>query len=196
MIVVEGTSIRQPCSWVDLRGEGHTVVSSKRPSPNTDYLCCRDINWRKPNYKHIPFMCYKWMRPNKGRVPSMENVWKADHKRWDAYFKSFHPKKHPDPSSGTCAAFCAIERWNPKEIGLIGLDWVVDGNSTWFHDARVELECLKSLVKIIDLRELYEDQSDDLYYDDNCCWTLTDKSNNPTVSNNNDNPNLRGLRPA
>lgn len=84
----------------------------------------------------------------------MENVWKADHKRWDRYFKSFGPNKHPDPSSGTCAALCAIERWGPEEIGIIGMDWVLDNNKAWFHDARAELEMLKSLVKIVDIREL------------------------------------------
>jgi hypothetical protein len=138
-------------------------------------------------------MCYKWSRPNKGRTPSLKNVWQADWKRWDKYFQTFKPKKHPDPSSGTCAAFCAIERWNPKEIGIIGMDWVLDGNKEWFHDARAERECLESLVKIIDLREMYEDRSKDLVYDDNCFWTLTDTSNKTSVSDNNDT-NLRGLR--
>ena len=170
MIVVEGTSLRQPCSWVDLRGLGHTVVSSKRPSPNTDYLCCRDINWRKPPYGHIPFMCYKWMRPNKSRTPSMENVWQADFKKWDKYFKTFGPLKHADPSSGTCAIFCAIERWQPKEIGIIGMDWVLDNNKAWFHDARAELEAIKSLVTVVDLRTEFENQSDSLTY---CEKTLT-----------------------
>ena len=153
MIIIEGTSLQNPCDWYDLRGLGHTVVSSKRPSPNTDFLSCRDINWRKPTYSDIPFMCYKWMRPTKSRTPSMNHVWQADHKKWDALFKTFKPTKHDDPSSGTCAAFCAIERWEPEELGIIGMDWVMDGNKRWFHDARAELECLKSLVTIIDLRE-------------------------------------------
>ena len=151
MLIIEGTSIRQPCSIVDL--SGHTVVSTKRPSPNTDYLCCRDINWRKPPYSDIPFMCYKWMIPTKSRTPNMEHVWKADHKKWDAYFKTFKPRKHKDPSSGTCAALCAIERWNPEVLGLIGMDWVLDDNRAWFHDARAELEMLKTLVNIVDLRQ-------------------------------------------
>lgn len=137
---------------VDLTG--HTVISTKRPSFNTDYLCTRDINWRKPSYSHIPFMCYKWMIPTKSRMPNLENVWKADHKKWDKYFKSFKPKKHPDPSSGTCAALCAIERWEPEIIGIIGMDWVLDNNKEWFHDARAELEMLKTLVNIVDIREM------------------------------------------
>lgn len=83
----------------------------------------------------------------------MQNVWKADHKKWDKYFKTFKPRKHKDPSSGTCAALCAIERWNPSEIGLIGMDWVLDDNMAWFHDARAELEMLKTLVTIVDLRQ-------------------------------------------
>jgi len=161
MHIVEGTSIRQPCEMVDLSGHtvistkrGHTVISTKRPSFNTDYLSCRDINWRKPTYSHIPFMCYKWMIPTKSRVPSMENVWRADFKRWDRLFKTFKPTRHADPSSGTCAALCVIERWQPKKIGLIGMDWVLDNNKTWLHDARAEMDMLNSLVEVVDIREL------------------------------------------
>lgn len=168
MLIIEGTSIRQPCEMVDL--SGYTVVSTKRPSFNTDYLCCRDINWRKPPYSDIPFMCYKWMTPTKSRTPNLKNVWKADHKKWDKYFKTFYPRKHPDPSSGTCAALCAIERWDLKEIGLIGMDWVLDNNKTWFHDARAELEMLKSLVKIIDIRELDLPKTKARYDDKTLAW--------------------------
>ena len=168
MIVIEGTSIRQPCKMVDL--SGHKVVSTKRPSFNTDYLCCRDINWRKPSYSDIPFMCYKWMRPTKSRTPSLENVWQADHKRWDRYFKSFGPLKHADPSSGTCAALCAIERWEPSEIGIIGMDWVLDNNKEWFHDARAELEMLKTLVRVVDVRELGLPMVDAEYNEKSLFW--------------------------
>jgi hypothetical protein len=126
-------------------------------------------------------MCYKWMRANKSRTPSFENVWKADHKKWDAYFKTFKPKKHPDPSSGTCAAFCAIERWQPEEIGLIGMDWVLDGNKEWFHDARAELECLQSLVKIVDLRE--RGQNEQLSYNEKTLsWELISETRNVAIS--------------
>lgn len=117
-------------------------------------------------------MCYKWMTPNKGRTPSTENVWKADHKYWDEYFKKFKPKKHPDPSSGTCAAFCAIERWGLEEIGLIGMDWVLDNNKEWFHDARAELECLKSLATVHDLREWDLPKTGVYYNTDSLSWEL------------------------
>ena len=175
MIIIEGTSVHHPTDWYDLRGEHHTVVSTKRPSPNTDFLCCRDINWRKPNYKHIPFMCYKWMAPNKGRQPPMNDLWgPADLKKWDAYFRTFKPK-HADPSSGTCAALCAIEKWNPREIGLIGMDWLLDNNKTWFHDARAEMEMLKSLVKVVDLRNWNLPKMDVVYSGETCAFELLDK---------------------
>jgi hypothetical protein len=52
------------------------------------------------------------------------------------------------------------------------MDWVLDNNKQWFHDARAELECLKSLVKIVDLREVYPNRSNDLHYNENCHWVL------------------------
>jgi hypothetical protein len=183
MIIIEGTSLQNPCDWYDLRGLGHTVVSSKRPSPNTDFLSCRDINWRKPTYSDIPFMCYKWMRPTKSRTPSMNNVWQADHKKWDALFKTFKPTKHDDPSSGTCAAFCAIERWEPEELGIIGMDWVMDRNKRWFHDARAELECLKSLVTIIDLREWSLPKMPVTYNTTSLMWELAEVRDKDGVHN-------------
>lgn len=78
-------------------------------------------------------------------------MWVADHEYWDRYFRSFNPK-HKDPSSGTCAIFCCVERFNLSEIGVIGLDWVLDGNDAWLHDAKAERAAIESLVKIIDLR--------------------------------------------
>jgi hypothetical protein len=56
------------------------------------------------------------------------------------------------PSLGLCAVMGVVERWKPSEIGLIGYDWVLDGNPEWGHDAEAERRCIESLVKIVDLR--------------------------------------------
>ena len=155
MIVVEGASKRYPCSTFKKK-KGQTIVTVKYPTENTDYLCSRHIS-RRFGYDHIPYMCYKWDIPpkeknGKYRKISRDNMWLADWKRWDDHFKSFGPLKHPDPSSGTCAIFCVVERWNPEEIGVIGMDYVLDGHTDWFHDAKAELRAINSVVKIIDLR--------------------------------------------
>lgn len=138
MFVVEGNSQRNPCSTMDL--SGHIVVTTKIPTENTVYQCVRDLTqWHRQH----PVLCYKW---NRG-----EHVWIADYHRWDQYFRGFGPY-HPDPSSGTCAIFCVIERWQPETIGVIGLDWVLDGHPDWTHDAKAERECILSLVNLVDLR--------------------------------------------
>jgi hypothetical protein len=72
-----------------------------------------------------------------------------DSRRWDTYYKQFSKKK---PSSGLCAVFGVIERWEPKTIGLIGFDWILDGITGWQHDADAEKQAILSLVTIEDLR--------------------------------------------
>ena len=79
------------------------------------------------------------------------SLWQADWERWDEYFRTFDPK-HPDPSSGTCAVYCVVERWAPQEIGLAGFDYVLDNNTDWLHDASAELKSIEALVNIVDLR--------------------------------------------
>lgn len=80
----------------------------------------------------------------------------ADSKRWNAYYKRFtRPHRLPQrskPSSGLCAVFCVVERWQPHTVGLIGFDWILDGNPKWEHDAIAEKRCIESLVNIVDLR--------------------------------------------
>ena len=151
MIVVEGNSVKYPCSRLDL--SSHLVVTTKIPSTNTDYLCARHIHSR---YEHndIPFMCYKWDQPNAKRPGiKTDDIWKADHEYWDKYYGTFNPR-FPDPSNGTCAIFCVVQRWGHEEIGVIGLDWVTDGNPEWAcHDSEAELKAITNLVKIIDLRK-------------------------------------------
>jgi hypothetical protein len=108
----------------------------------------------------------------------MENIWKANHKKWDKLFKSYKPKKHPDPSSGTCAALCAIERFELQpedELGIIGLDWVMDNNKEWFHDARAEKEMLSDLVTLVDLRDI--EPSEVEYDEKTLSWVARRQSN-------------------
>jgi len=79
------------------------------------------------------------------------NIWQANWLKWDDYFRTFDPK-HPDPSSGTCAIYCVVERWKPKDIGLAGFNYVLDNETDWIHDARAELASIEGIVNIIDLR--------------------------------------------
>jgi hypothetical protein len=88
----------------------------------------------------------------------IENLYRFDPAKWDKYYqKNFaHKQRLPQrqkASIGLCAVFGVVERWNPDEIGLIGFDWVLDGNPKWGHNAVAEKACIESLVKIVDLRE-------------------------------------------
>lgn len=79
-------------------------------------------------------------------------VYRVDSNRWNGYYKRFSKKK---PSSGLCAVFSVVERWNPDTVGLIGFDWVLDGQSGHGfenHDVKAEKRCLLSLVNVVDLR--------------------------------------------
>lgn len=79
-------------------------------------------------------------------------IWRANYHRWQSYWRSFGPK-FGKPSNGTLAVFCAVERWNTQSVGLIGMDWVLDENTEWFHDAKAELAAIRNLVEVIDLRD-------------------------------------------
>lgn len=155
LLVIESNSVQFPTPrWK--KQPGDTVITIKRPTRNTDYLFGRHISARR-NGPEYPFICYKWNPPLGDRggkfddVPR-DNIWQADWQAWDAYYRAFGPVKHEDPSSGTCAVYSVVERWAPEEIGLIGFDYVLDNNTQWMHDARAELESIKSIVDIIDLR--------------------------------------------
>jgi hypothetical protein len=84
-------------------------------------------------------------------------IYQCDNRKWDEYWKPFIRKKRPPahmkPSLGLCAVFGAVERWGIDEVGLIGYDWILDGNEDWYHDAIAEKRCIESLVNIIDLRQ-------------------------------------------
>ncbi len=126
----------------------HATVATKKLSVASDYIFCR-----------FPF-AYKGKSPmmvyyNRGgcscKICYQCRVerYQVDSGRWDKYYKQFSKKK---PSSGLCAVFGVVERWEPKTIGLIGFDWVLDGNPDWMHDADAEKQAILSLVTIKDLR--------------------------------------------
>lgn len=128
-----------------------TVATKKRTVPS-DYLFCRfPFAYSLRKGEDVPMMVYY----NRGgcecnncpqcKVPR----YIVDSARWDAYYKRFSKKK---PSSGLCAVFGAIQRWEPKTIGLIGFDWVLDTNPDWQHDSQAEKQAILSLVNIKDLR--------------------------------------------
>ena len=126
-------------------------VATKKRSVASDYVFCRFpfAHNLKGKGDDTPLMVYY----NRGECAcgACQNIEKfvVDSRRWDAYYKQFSKKK---PSSGLCAVFGAVQRWEPKTIGLIGFDWVLDGNPDWTHDASAERQAILSLVNIKDLR--------------------------------------------
>jgi len=129
----------------------HVDVATKKRTVKSDYVFCRfpfayNLKCKADN---TPLMIYY----NRGTVSGREykhiDKYLIDSKRWDNYYKQFSKRK---PSSGLCAVFGVIERWEPKTIGLIGFDWVLDGSPGWTHDANAEKQAILSLVKIKDLR--------------------------------------------
>jgi hypothetical protein len=102
----------------------------------TDYICSRAAHDERPG---IPF----WLHPDC-----------IDGRYWSAYWKRFSARK---PSVGTCAVFCAAELLEPKEIGLIGFDNVLNPKRrhpdyTWGHDSTAEHAAVHGLgIRIINL---------------------------------------------
>jgi hypothetical protein len=136
-----------------------TIVTKKRPVA-APYIAASSPNyfyrWRDTFYKDAPskamiFRC----SAIKYRDKEVAGMWFSAHEKgWQMkYYAQFKPK-FAKPSIGTMAVFMALERWAPERIGLIGMDWVLDGNDDWFHDARAEREAITALpVEIIDLRD-------------------------------------------
>lgn len=129
-----------------------TVATKKRPLPS-EYIFCRFPFQYKG--KGEPLMCY-YKRGEHPKARFAQEIWFAGSAKWDAYWSDFVRSKYPPqrmkPSLGMCAVFGVVERWQPKEIGLIGFDHIMNGNTDWEHDALAEKRCIESLVKIIDLR--------------------------------------------
>lgn len=121
-------------------------VATKKRSVPSDYVFCRF------GFSHRgdePLMLYY-------RRSDDPEAYYCDSERWNAYYKRFTRKRNPPqrqkPSTGLCAVFGVVERWAPKTIGLIGFDWVLDGNPGWEHDAEAERQAILSLVNVRDLR--------------------------------------------
>ncbi len=125
----------------------HVTVATKKRSVPSDYVFCRFpfAQNLKGKGDDTPVMIYY----NRGSGCEDVEKYIVDSKRWDKYYKSFSKEK---PSSGLCAVFATMERWEPETIGLIGFDWILDGNPDWTHDSQAERRAILSLVSIKDLR--------------------------------------------
>jgi len=128
----------------------HVTIATKKRSVSSDYVFCRFpfAHNLKGRGDDTPLMIY-YNRGECGCGCEKIEKYLVDSRRWDAYYKQFSKAK---PSSGLCAVFGTIDRWAPKTIGLIGFDWVLDGNPGWQHDAQAEKQAILSLVNIKDLR--------------------------------------------
>ena len=141
------------------KGYDHVTVATKKRSVPSDYIFTRFLH-NYSRYKRkgddTPLMLYCGRctcgKCDECRVP----VYRCDHYRWNRYFKDFvrlaRPPQRTKPSSGLCAVFGVVERWAPETIGLIGFDWILDGNPKWEHDAVAERNAILSLVNVKDLR--------------------------------------------
>ena len=130
----------------------HVDVATKKRSVPSDYVFCRFHFNHKGDE---PLMLY-YRRCRCGRCEACQADFYCDSGRWNAYYRQFVREKRPPqkskPSTGLCAVFGVVERWNPRTVGLIGYDYILDGNTDWEHDAIAELHCILSLVNIRDLR--------------------------------------------
>lgn len=154
-------------SLITIAGSGPSVsdyglpvtVATKKASLPSDCLFCRfAFHYKRWNRADIPLMLYyRRCRCGSCHDCRIKDVYYVNSTHWDDYYRQFVRSKRPPqrmkPSLGLCAVFGVVERWAPSEIGLIGYDWVLDGNPDWDHDAIAEKACIESLVKIIDLRQ-------------------------------------------
>lgn len=137
-------------------GYGKTTVTTKKLPTDSDYVSLRHVHfWNaftKVN-RQRPILLY-YRKCNCKYCKECKEIpveWAANKTYWDDYYKRFNPKNNK-PSLGTCAVFSVVERWTPKTIGLIGFDWILDGNPDWIHDADAEKRAILSLVDVVDLR--------------------------------------------
>ena len=133
---------------------GHVTVATKKRPCRSDYIMVRfPFQDRRVKQTDVELMSYYQRGEKGGDWPA----WYADSVRWDKYWSGFIreqvPPQRVKPSLGTCAVMAVVERWQVNEIGLIGFDNILDGNSKWEHDAIAERACIESLVKIVDLRQ-------------------------------------------
>ena len=139
-----------------------TIATKKRSLPS-EYLFCRfSAQYWKAKGENIPLLLYYnrcVCEPPKVCPICVEDdieVIGLDSGKWDAYWSKFIRKRvlstHKKPSLGTCAVFAAVEYFGVDEVGLIGFDYILDGDENWMHDAIAERNCIESLVNVIDLR--------------------------------------------
>ena len=136
-------------------GQRVTVATKKRSLPS-DYIVCRfHRQWLRWGKEETPLMLY-YTRCRCGNCSNC-SAYHIDGEYWDNYYRKNFAKTDKPPSKskcshGLCAVFAVIERWEPETIGLIGFDWILDGNPKWGHDAQAEKACILSLVNVKDLR--------------------------------------------
>jgi hypothetical protein len=140
--------------------EGEVTITTKKRTLPAPYIAASSPNyfyrWRDTCYNDEPTkaMIFR-ISPIKYAGKEVGGMWFSGfEKGWQQkYYAQFKPK-FCKPSIGTLAVFMAVERWAPEKIGLIGMDWVLDGNEDWFHDAAKEREAITNLpCQIIDLRD-------------------------------------------
>jgi hypothetical protein len=124
----------------------HVTVCTKKRPVSSDYVFCR-FGFSAVRYKDQPQLMLFYRRTSDEYDGPK---WYCDSQRWIKYYQSFSKVK---PSTGLCAVFAVVERWEPERIGLIGFDWVLDGYKGWPHDSENELKCMQSLAEIVDLRD-------------------------------------------
>ena len=140
----------------------HVDVATKKRKVASDYIFCRRYNTARKYLrdrstgrpaKHPPLMIYRrdcGCAGFKCEECKETDTYYVNQKHWDKYYSEFSGAK---PSTGLLAVFGVVERWNPKVIGLIGYDWILDGNPGWTpHNAEAERKAILSLVRIKDLR--------------------------------------------
>lgn len=130
----------------------HVTVATKKRSVSSDYVALRFMhNNQRYRSSGTPLMVY-YRRGDNGYLGQ---IWRP-RTDWNAYYRRFvrsqRPPQRSKPSSGLCAVLMSYERWKPEKVGLIGFDWVLDGNPDWDHDAIAERACIESLVEVVDLR--------------------------------------------
>lgn len=118
-------------SWLDQQTVVRLKIPKVHPGTRTDYYCSRS----NALIGGQPFWLAKKSDP-----------------KWMPYFREFNRKGKP--STGLCAIFCAIDKLNPNEIGLIGFDDFFARIEKHPHDFDAEYRCATSLVRIVDLREM------------------------------------------
>jgi hypothetical protein len=144
-------------------GKPVTIATKKRSLPSEWIHCRFGFQYDKTGkQERVPLLlffgrctCKRWYCPRCNPVEGLD-VYTMDTDRWEDHWRPFIRKKrlsaHMKPSLGTCAVFAAVEKWGVDEVGVIGLDNILDGNEDWIHDPIAELACIESLVNVVDLR--------------------------------------------